>query len=88
MTDKAKTLYGMIRSLIDRIAGGRFAKDYVLVGQGRVYIMPGKTDPGSYYIVARLTHGVWVCGCRGYRFSKDNTCHHVKEMIRARGGKP
>ena len=73
-----------IRKLIDMWAEGRNLNMIVRwPKECHIYIVPSRSDPGAYYIVAYdEDDDVWMCSCRGFRYNKKRDgCAHQDQII-------
>lgn len=73
-----------IRQIINKLAMGHNLDQAIKAGDGTVYLVPSSSDPGSFYVVTRVKHGrkfVWLCGCKGFRFSEEDKCRHVTNIM-------
>ena len=55
------------------------------LGEGKVFIVPSKSDLWSHNVVARVvrhtakrTYVEWVCSCKGFHNSHEDECVHVR----------
>lgn len=72
-----------IRQMIERWATGQQLNLIVRLGMGHGYMIPSRTELGSYYVVFhREDDDTWACPCKGYRFNKKrDSCYHVEDVI-------
>lgn len=50
------------------------------LGNVLVYVVKSDSDPMGFYYVLDMGNGKFVCTCKGFRYSKKDSCKHVEKV--------
>lgn len=73
-----------IRELIEKFSLGHNLDQAVRLGEGDIFMVPSSSDPGGFYFVGHVKVGrksVWVCSCKGFRYSEEDKCRHTQNVM-------